>query len=244
MDVTTHHPQPRTRHRNRFVTTLGALAAVLAVLAVPGPAAQAATARPPDTSAVAAVFGTTLRYGSRGPDVVRLQQRLAALSYDVGGIDGAFGDDTLHAVHAFQKVQRIQVDGVVGPVTWLKLARPSVPRPRHRLPAAAVEIDLSTRVVYLTRNGTVTAIVDASPGKPATPTVTGSFRIDRRIDGWRRSPLGLLWRPNYFYRGYALHGSTSVPTYAASHGCVRVTVPAMNRLWPRLAVGERLYVYR
>jgi lipoprotein-anchoring transpeptidase ErfK/SrfK len=29
-----------------------------------------------------------------------------------------------------------------------------------------------------------------------------------------------MWRPNYFYGGYALHGSTSVPTYAASHGCV------------------------
>jgi N-acetylmuramoyl-L-alanine amidase len=44
--------------------------------------------------------------------------------------------------------------------------------------------------------------------------------------------------------GYALHGSTSVPTYAASHGCVRVTVPAMNRVWPRLFIGERVYVYR
>ena len=99
-------------------------------------------------------------------------------------------------------------------------------------------------MVYLTRNGAVTRIIDASPGKPSTPTVTGSFSIYRRIDGWRESDLGMLWRPNYFHAGYALHGSTSVPTYAASHGCVRVTIPAMNRVWSQLSIGERLYVYR
>jgi lipoprotein-anchoring transpeptidase ErfK/SrfK len=46
------------------------------------------------------------------------------------------------------------------------------------------------------------------------------------------------------HNGVALHGSTSVPTYAASHGCVRLTVPAMNRIWSGLHVGERVYVYR
>jgi N-acetylmuramoyl-L-alanine amidase len=103
-----------------------------------------------------------------------------------------------------------------------------------------VEVNLTRRVVYLTRSGAVTRILDASPGKPSTPTPTGSFSIYRRIDGWRQSPLGLLWRANYFYRGYALHGSTSVPTYAASHGCVRMTIPAMNRVWSRLFIGERV----
>jgi peptidoglycan hydrolase-like protein with peptidoglycan-binding domain len=186
----------------------------------------------------------TLRYGSRGPDVVNLQQRLTALRYDVGPVDGIFGSSTLHGVYAFQKVQGIGVDGVVGPVTWGRLASPSVPRARYNRSTAAVEVNLTRRVVYLTRSGAVTRILDASPGKPSTPTPTGSFSIYRRIDGWRQSPLGLLWRPNYFYRGYALHGSTSVPTSAASHGCVRVTVPAMNRVWLKLFIGERVYVYR
>ena len=48
----------------------------------------------------------------------------------------------------------------------------------------------------------------------------------------------------YFYYGYAIHGSKSVPTYAASHGCVRVTIPAINRLWSKLYIGERVHVYR
>jgi peptidoglycan hydrolase-like protein with peptidoglycan-binding domain len=176
--------------------------------------------------------------------VTYLQQRLIALRYDVGSVDGVFGYNTLHAVYAFQKVQGIGVDGVVGPTTWNRLASPYRPKARHYHGSAAVEVNLTKRVLYLTKAGKVTKIVDASPGKPSTRTPTGNFSITRRIDGWRQSDLGLLWRPYYFYRGYAIHGSKSVPTYAASHGCVRVTMPAMNRLWSTLHIGEHVHVYR
>jgi N-acetylmuramoyl-L-alanine amidase len=230
--------------RGRVVAVLAVVTGGLAVLAVPAPAAQAVTARSPAVAATLAAAQPTLRNGSHGVQVTRLQQRLGALHYDAGTVDGVFGNETLHAVYAFQKVQRIGADGVVGPATWAKLAAPRVPAPRHRLSAAAVEVNLTTRVLYLTKNGKVTKIIDASPGKPSTPTVTGSYRFTRRINGWRDAPLGLLWRPYYFTGGYAVHGSRSVPTYAASHGCVRVTMAAMNRLWSILTIGERIYVYR
>lgn len=248
MDVTA--PDSRPRRRRRAVAAVAVLTSGLAGLALPAPAAQAAPATAtaaagsPALAVAVAAAQPVLRNGSRGAHVTRLQQRLAALRYDVGTVDGIFGNDTLHAVYAFQKVQGIGVDGVVGPATWARLAAPRVPRPRHIVRSAAVEVNLTTRVVYLTRNGTVTRIVDASPGKPSTPTVTGNYRFSRRIDGWRIAPLGLLWRPYYFRGGYALHGSSSVPTHAASHGCVRVTIAAMNRLWSILTIGERIYVYR
>jgi peptidoglycan hydrolase-like protein with peptidoglycan-binding domain len=220
------------------------LAVVASVSAVAGPAAAApATAtRPAAASALAA--RPTIKYGAYGSVVTYLQQRLIALRYDVGSADGVFGYNTLHAVYAFQKVQGIGVDGVVGPTTWSRLASPYRPKARHYHGAAAVEVNLTKRVLYLTKAGKVTKIVDASPGKPSTRTPTGNFSITRRIDGWRQSDLGLLWRPYYFYRGYAIHGSKSVPTYAASHGCVRVTMPAMNRLWSTLHIGEHVHVYR
>jgi len=240
--VTALHTRPHTCRR--AVAVVAVLSGGLAGLAMPASAAQAATTRSLTTAVTVTAAHPTLRNGSRGVQVTRLQQRLAALHYDVGSVDGVFGNDTLHAVYAFQKVQRIGVDGVVGPGTWAKLAAPKVPAPRHRLSAAAVEVNLTVRVVYLTKNGKVTRIVDASPGKPSTPTVTGSYRFSRRINGWRNAPLGLLWRPYYFTGGYAVHGSRSVPTYAASHGCVRVTMAAMNRLWSKLTIGERIYVYR
>jgi lipoprotein-anchoring transpeptidase ErfK/SrfK len=49
----------------------------------------------------------------------------------------------------------------------------------------------------------------------------------------------------YFNGGIAVHGYTSVPTYPASHGCVRVSIAAMNLLWlgGRMGIGTRVNVY-
>ncbi|MEV4702442.1 L,D-transpeptidase family protein [Actinoplanes sp. NPDC049316] len=235
----------RTRFLRRSLTFWLAVATALTTagaLATPSAAAPAASTRV--VAQVSLAARPTIRYGDKGANVTYLQQRLTALHYDVGTVDGDFGSNTLHGVYAFQKVQKITIDGVVGPVTWSKLASPYRPTAKYRHSAAAVEVNLTRRVVYLTRNGAVTRIMDSSPGKAATPTPRGNFTIYRRINGWRQSSLGLLWRPNYFYKGYALHGSTSVPTYAASHGCVRLTVPAMNRAWSQLFIGEHVHVYR
>lgn len=62
-----------------------------------------------------------LREGSRGPAVLELQQKLAALNFDPGYIDGIFGPRTEEAVVAFQRVNGLAVDGIVGPQTWAKL---------------------------------------------------------------------------------------------------------------------------
>jgi lipoprotein-anchoring transpeptidase ErfK/SrfK len=35
-----------------------------------------------------------------------------------------------------------------------------------------------------------------------------------------------------------------VPFTPASHGCIRITVPAMNRLFDLLTIGLPVYVYR
>jgi hypothetical protein len=61
----------------------------------------------------------------------------------------------------------------------------------------------------------------------------------------RRSSLGLLYRPKYFHEGVAIHGYTSVPAHPASHGCVRVTYPAMDHIWSAglMPVGTPAWVY-
>ena len=252
MVIAVRQNSPPQRHRWRRRLGAAVLVALAGTLISANPASGSIRSAPsvghtvtalPNAN-VAAVVRPVLRLGSRGSAVTSLQRRLVALHYDVGPIDGVFGSQTYHGVVAFQKVNRLTRDGIVGPVTWAALDRPLVPRPKYWHSAYSIEVNLTKQVVYLARQGAVVRILDASSGKASTPTPTGNFSVIRRIDGWRQSSLGLLWRPNYFYRGYALHGSTSVPTYPASHGCVRVTVPAMNRLWALLRIGTRVHIYR
>ena len=213
-------------------------------------------ARTVATATATAAVRPTLRLGARGGAVVTLQQRLAALHYfDVSAADGMFGQNTYHAVIAFQKVQGLGRDGIVGPATWAKLARPYVPAPRYRLATASLEVNLAEQVIYYIRGGAIQRIIDASTGSGAwyysqgrwarAITPTGRFGIYWRYSGgWQPGPLGSMYRPNYFYGGYAVHGMTSVPAYPASHGCVRMTVPAMDRMWSSLWVGMPVAIYR
>ena len=208
------------------------------------------------TAATVAAAQPMLRLGSRGSAVVTLQHRLAALHYfDVGTADGVFGPNTYHAVIAFQKVQGLTRDGVAGPATWARLAKPYVPAARYRLATSSLEVNLTRQVIYYVRNGTIQRIIDASTGSGAwyysqgrwarAITPTGRFRIYWRYsNGWQAGPLGSMYRPNYFYAGYAVHGMTSVPAYPASHGCVRMTVPTMDRMWSSLWVGMPVAIYR
>ncbi len=59
----------------------------------------------------------TLRYGSEGADVTKLQNRLIALGYLSGKADGMYGKNTKAAVTAFQKNNKLSADGVAGVLT-------------------------------------------------------------------------------------------------------------------------------
>ncbi|NEP01604.1 MAG: peptidoglycan-binding protein [Symploca sp. SIO2E9] len=64
-----------------------------------------------------------LREGMRGPAVRQLQQRLIALGFLKGTVDGVFGEATQAAVKAAQRNFQLEPDGVVGPSTWSALLR-------------------------------------------------------------------------------------------------------------------------
>lgn len=67
----------------------------------------------------------TLRRGSEGWQVKRLQKllRLHNLFPEPALVDGDFGEITDAAVRAFQELNDLEVDGVVGPMTWRALVR-------------------------------------------------------------------------------------------------------------------------
>ncbi len=58
-----------------------------------------------------------IRTGTTGESVTRLQERLQALGYYNGAVDGQFGPGTHSAVTLFQQQHGLTADGVVGPAT-------------------------------------------------------------------------------------------------------------------------------
>src|SRR3954453_1627596 len=196
-----------------------------------------------------------LRSGMSGPDVTVLQRRLAALHYDVGRITGTYNFDTQHAVTAFEKLQRMTRDGVVGTAVWKALGTPRLPHLRHPVSGAAVEVDLTRQVLYYAVNRKIVRIFDSSTGggyyytgsdgtRQRAITPQGHFAIRYKINRWVKSKLGVLYRPAYFnYSGFAIPGEPEVPSSPASHGCVRITVPAMDRFYAKLVNGESVWIY-
>ena len=59
--------------------------------------------------------------GCTGDAVKTLQDKLNALGYNSGNVDGIFGAKTYAAVTAFQKANSLGVDGIVGKLTWGKI---------------------------------------------------------------------------------------------------------------------------
>jgi peptidoglycan hydrolase-like protein with peptidoglycan-binding domain len=187
-------------------------------------------------------------------DVKAVQTQLAGLHYYAGAIDGERGPSLRSAVMAFQKVQGIGADGVVGKGTLAALKAPRTPSLKGSSPADRVEVDLTKQVLYVVKGGAIARILPVSSGNGATYlqknghtakalSPVGFYTITRRIVGVREADLGKLYDPQYFYRGWAIHGSNSVPAHPASHGCIRVTRADAKYLLGAIGVGTSVYVY-
>ena len=59
-----------------------------------------------------------LKIGSTGLPVRRLQSRMSAVGFNIGGVDGRCGAVTEAAVKKLQQDYHLNIDGVVGPQTW------------------------------------------------------------------------------------------------------------------------------
>jgi N-acetylmuramoyl-L-alanine amidase len=169
-----------------------------------------------------------LQMGSHGPSVRTLKQRLWQLGYALPSVDEGFGYRTYEAVLAFQKVHRLARTGRVDGRLWRLVLRNAAPRPRvHR--GDYLEVDKSRQVLMEVRGGKVVRVIHVSTGATGN-TPIGTWRVYREVFGWD----WILYHPMYFLRGFAIHGYPEVPTWPASHGCVRVPLwlaPALRERW-------------
>lgn len=208
---------------------------------------------PPAPPPQPVVVDTSLRVGSRGQEVLALEDRLASLSYMVGKVDGVFDRATYHGVIAFQKVEGLPRNGKGDTLTLKRLAIASRPHPAFVTPLDHLEVDIPRQVVFVVRGGEVAAVLPTSTGsnrlftaqgwtrRAVTPN--GAFKVARKINGLRISPLGELYKPSYFNGGIAFHGNPSVPAYPASHGCVRLPMQFADWFFANAPVGMAVYVY-
>jgi peptidoglycan hydrolase-like protein with peptidoglycan-binding domain len=165
------------------------------------------------------------------PDVTALQTRLSELGYWLGEPDGNYGHLTRQAVMAFQKANGLSRDGEAGPVTMEALAVATGPPAAQVTPGDGLEIDIERQIILVVDDGVTRFVLNTSTGRSGWTTWTGDYVVERTIDGWRHAPLGDLYRPAYFHGGQAVHGAASIPGHPASHGCARVSIPAMDMLW-------------
>lgn len=251
-------------HRPRRGVPLLVSAAILATSALIVPVTPATAVVRPVASAPAAVrsattpwaatWTTTLKPGSQGPAVQAAQLRLAALGYWVGPANGEYGLQTKQAVLALQKTVGARRTGVLDRAARNVLTAGIRPKARTTT-GSTLEIDLRRQLLLVVVNGRTLWAFNTSTGsgeyyyqdgvRHIATTPKGRFAINRQIDGRRVAPLGVLMRPKYFYGGYAMHGSSSIPGYPASHGCARVSNAAINYLWgAKLApIGRKLWIY-
>jgi PKD repeat protein len=179
-----------------------------------------------------------LTYGAKGPSVRYLEQRLTQLHYALAGIDGYYGQDDFDSVVAFEKVNGLSRDGVVGPAVWRRLSTATIPVPRYRY-GTHIEVDKTRQVLFDVRNGTVARVLPVSTGATGN-TPSGTFHVYSKEPGYNQK---LMYFSMYFLGNFAVHGYPDVPTYPASHGCVRIPIWAAVPMYDTHGYGTTVILY-
>jgi peptidoglycan hydrolase-like protein with peptidoglycan-binding domain len=170
-------------------------------------------------------------------------------------------------------VPREEVTGQVTNETWSRMQDPIVIRPRRpNSTPQHTEIYLPEQVLIVFHDDVPVLIthISSGDGKEWCEEVTiapgeygnengteplkrgecgrsitpgGVFKYNRMREGRRESALGGMYNPVYFNYGIAVHGAHEVPTYPASHGCVRIPMFISDYFQDIVSLGDQVYVW-
>jgi hypothetical protein len=214
----------------------------------------------PQRFAVVAAAGrltTVLRLGLRADEwrpergeqgyvysVRGVQLRLWTLGYlDRSDVSGDLDYVTSQALLAFQGWEGLTRTGTVTGQTQVELFGASRPRPSSHRAGRRIEIHRDRGVLLLLAGNDVERAVHTSTGAGgATPA--GTFRVYRKeLYSW--SVPFQVWMPYaaYFVGGIATHEYPDVPSYPASHGCVRLPAGEAHRVYGFVEIGTPVQVF-
>ncbi len=195
-------------------------------------------------------FGTAVMWpGARGRDVRELQSTLADRGVYDGGETGVYNAATAAAVQEFQDIVGLETTGKVDGTTLVALSR-------------RIVVDLSQLRLFLYQGDKLLRSYPVAAGQPAYPTPTGSYRVVSKVmnptwyppnSDWAKdaepippgvaNPLGTRWIGTTA-PGVGVHGTpddASIGSYA-SHGCIRMHIPDVERLFGDVVIGMRVVI--
>lgn len=186
-------------------------------------------------------------------EVKEAEARLSEMGYGTGHVDGVIDSHTRNALVAFQKWEGLKVTGRISRDEFDAIMSANPPQAKES-GYPHVEVDLDRQVLlFVDDEGVVNRVLPISSGSNKqykekggsglAYTPRGRFRINSKISGWRKSPLGLLYYPNYFSGGVAIHGNPSVPHEPQSHGCIRIPMSAAVEVSRLLPIGTIVLIY-
>jgi hypothetical protein len=200
---------------------------------------------------------TTLRLGIRpGPQrlaegeqgydysVRGVQLRLATIGFlNQSDVTGTLDYRTSQALVAFQGWDGLARTGTVTGQTQVSLFRARLPRPATRASGRRIEIHRDLGVLLVVEDDEVRRAIHTSTGVGGI-TPAGDFRVYRK-ERYSWSVPFQVWMPwaAYFRGGIATHEYPDVPSYPASHGCVRLPEGEARRVYDFVEIGTPVHVF-
>jgi L,D-transpeptidase-like protein/putative peptidoglycan binding protein len=180
-----------------------------------------------------------LAIGSKGPSVWWLERSLDRTDhYALPGVDAVYDYATADAVLAFQQVHGLPRTGSVDGRFWAVLRTSGPPLARIRS-GDHIEVDKTRQVLFEVRNGVVVSVSRVSTGATGN-TPVGHWHVYSKGPGFNAKGM---YDSLYFIGNFAIHGYASVPTYPASHGCIRTPMWFAPGFYSRWGIGTNVFVF-
>ncbi len=198
-----------------------------------------------------------------GTETERVQERLIELGFWLQSTNGDYGVTTSQAVMAFQKYAGLVANSEVDEATAAALSSATTRAYGTANQGTLIEVDKDRQLLFIIQEAKTVWTINISTGSGIpfkerdknewgkwvhgdAITPDGIFVINRQVEkGWRTGDLGDIYRPKYFNMGIGLHGAYKIPNYPASHGCVRMSTPAMDFIWSAdlAPMGMKIWVH-
>lgn len=180
---------------------------------------------------------SALRIGMSGPRILAWQTFLRGQGFDPGALDGGFGEHTLDATKAFQKREKLTVDGVAGRKTLLEAAsiglelieEPSNDDTSSNFPPRPGFAPLVTNAQREALFGHYDFVSAPQPGNPEAIHILGSWEKDNII----AVPIPQL--------GKAL--GSKAPQAMQFHRLAAAQLQGMWAAWEKAKLLDRVLVY-